>query len=262
MGGTKTKTPKKAAPKKAVQKKAVPKKAVQKKADAKQNRVVIVYQSGGDYDARYVENLIACCRRFLSFGKYSFDVYTDCADEVANLLKSKDTRQMPTDVALIELDRSLPGWWCKLEIFTETPEEDVSYLYLDLDTIIVAKCVVDTLKQGFCMLEAFNRHRRWASGAMLWKNVDLGYLIDDLDDADRTTFYEGDQLKFEQNWIVEKSESESQKIESFNARVSGNIISYRHNALRSLPSGTSIVCFHGHPRPHEAQTDWVQECWK
>jgi len=41
----------------------------------------------------------------------------------------------------------------------------------------------------------------------------------------------------------------------------GKVLSYKLDCKEGLPDGASIVRFHGRPRPHEVNDDWVKEHW-
>jgi hypothetical protein len=42
----------------------------------------------------------------------------------------------------------------------------------------------------------------------------------------------------------------------------GQVLSYKRDCKNGLPHGASIVRFHGSPRPHQVNDDWVKENWK
>jgi len=44
--------------------------------------------------------------------------------------------------------------------------------------------------------------------------------------------------------------------------IPGAILSYKRDCKKRLPPGASIVRFHGSPRPHQVQDEWVSENWK
>lgn len=44
--------------------------------------------------------------------------------------------------------------------------------------------------------------------------------------------------------------------------IPGVVLSYKKDCKEGLPKDASVVRFHGNPRPHEVQDDWVLEHWK
>lgn len=198
-------------------------------------KVLCVLKSGGDYGPEYVDKLAAMVRRNLRI-PYEFVCLTD----------------MPVKGGVEFETECLKGWWAKLEVFRFTGP----CVYFDLDTVIVDRIdALSSIRQERCfyMLQPFNPREAWASGLMAW-NGDFRFLYDELNRVDI------DRFRWDQRYISAKMKAHKERVQPFNSIIPG-IASYKHHCKEGIPDGARIVCFHGHPRPHEAPTDEVTKHW-
>lgn len=161
-------------------------------------------------------------------------------------------------VEAIPLTDDLPGWWSKIELF----KHDLGRaLYLDLDTLIVGS--LDELlayPHQFTALQALSSApgRRLNSGVMAWQGA-------------RLDLYETFMARRE-HFIATCNRAENWGDQGFihhhvghwdawQDLFPGRIVSFKlHLEQRSLPpEGTSIVCFHGDPKPWECNLQWVKQ---
>jgi hypothetical protein len=151
------------------------------------------------------------------------------------------------------------GWWGKISLF----EEQGPVLYFDLDTVIVgsidsfAEAVMASDKTIF-MLKRFVTHRKgWMSGIMGW-NGDWSFIRSAFDSKRHPNRFPGDQDFIDH--ILRITHSHVLSVQS----VLGGVYSYKVDVRGngSLPENTSVVCFHGNPRPHEINDKWISENWK
>jgi len=227
------------------------------------NTIAFVLKSGGDYDVDYVHRLLRMV-----------DLHVSRPHQCVLLTDLTAFALDGIGCHVVDLRHDLPAWWSKLEVFRIMGP----VLYLDLDTVLVGSiepllAAVHTLATNeIIMLRGF-RDLNFASGIMGW-NGDFTWLLSGLLDkmrSQRSTFsvlprgitlelgdkrYRGDQ-----NYITEALEDAGARIIAVQT-VQPGIISYKHHVLRAglpLPDDTSIVCFHGTPRPHEVLTqhDWM-----
>ena len=127
-------------------------------------KVVCVYKSGGDYDARYVENLAQAVHRYIHCN-FDFVCLTDRPREVENV----------ADV--IELQHDLPGWWSKIELFNPKILYDDVILYFDLDVLLMKDLddLVDVANASFYPLflrsaDLVGKSKDWPSTSIMsWK---------------------------------------------------------------------------------------------
>jgi len=207
--------------------------------------IACVLRSGGDYSDENVRTLQSMVARNVTT-PYSFVVLTD------RYLSGLDC---------IRLDRHLPGWWSKLELFSIRHP----VLYLDLDTVILKP--IDRLVEAAArvpptdirMLVPFSPARRlrggWLSGIMSWRG-DLSFLLYDFDRTNMNSF-RGDQ-----EYIYTRVSAESGRtirpIQEY-ARV----YSYKRDCLKNggPPTDADIICFHGRLKPHNVGDRWVQDAY-
>lgn len=154
-----------------------------------------------------------------------------------------------------ELPPGLQGWWAKLWLFSPDlfPKGD-RVLYFDLDTIVIGP-IDDVAKYDgdFATLRDFFRHDGLQSAVMAWR-------AGTCDDIWMRWMHEfcpkpegGDQA-----WI-EQCRPQADVLQSLYPR---RFVSYKAACNPYPPRGSSVVCFHGLPRPHEVTTGWVPQAWK
>ena len=232
--------------------------------------VLLLYKTGGDFDERYVANLAKAVRRNLD-ADHEIRLLTDVTDDViAPLLNSRviDRRD--------NLSRGLPGWWAKMELFRFPGPA----LYMDLDTVVtgdlseIATLVTEATDE-LIMLKGFYRSDR-CSGLMGW-NADFAWLFSLFMDkyVSIATFrvrphalhmvLRGRSFRGDQEWLQYVFTKErKQRVVLVQDVVSG-VYSYKVHIRETgaLPRDARIVCFHGHPRPHEVfpVPEWMKEHW-
>lgn len=145
---------------------------------------------------------------------------------------------------LVERQQPLHGWWSKLELFAPHFRAFRPCLFFDLDTFILDDSRDLLELEGFYLIKDFYRPQRSNSGVMI--------IPEDTDE------------------IWEKA----QKWPHFNNPKMGDgdflttmphktfddptIVSYKVHCQKR-PTGR-IVCFHGKPKPHEAE-GWAKKVW-
>lgn len=221
--------------------------------------IICVLRSGGDYDGDYVFRLHHMIKDNMRRKDFVFLCYTD-------LYKSERLTMLDElPVEKIPLVRNYPGWWSKVEIFRSVGK----CLYFDLDTVILKDIsfiidVVDNeLEENECVgIRAFNPIRNknpeteFNSGMIAW-NGDLRYIFDEFD-------YERDSCNKmfcgDQDYIHLKLREKKKKVYFWQDVIDG-LYSYKRHIKPSgsrLPDDARIVCFHGHPRPHEiTELPWI-----
>ena len=202
------------------------------------------------YGADYVNRLYDGVVRNLQAGfPGQFVCFTDDATGLDPGIK---VREVPKDLS----DR---GWWAKLYLFSKDafPEGD-RVLYFDLDTVItgpldaLAMCSVD-----FAMLRDVYRPGGLGSGVMAWEAGKCNFIWDDWRDRRLSG---GDQEVIELAILAEHPAWETAAI--LQDLYPGRLRSYKVDCRHGIPKNTSVVFFHGHPRPHEVIEGWVPEVWK
>jgi hypothetical protein len=206
--------------------------------------VCCVLKSGGVYDASWVEKLERGVKRHLKIPHRFY-----CLSDVA----------VPCE--RVELEHDWPGWFSKIELFKPGVITGDT-LYLDLDTVITGDLTPFTnLPNDFAMLRNFTYPEMVGSGVMWFRKVPHQvytkfakmpecYIAHHERMANVETCYIGDQA-----FIHDALDRKVDTLDRLPIR------SYRYHCRYRLLPDTSLVCFHGRPRPPEVKSDWMREHW-
>lgn len=200
-------------------------------------RIATVLKSGGDYDEDYVERINS------ALDCYAPGVPRVCFSDV----------EVP-GADRIPLDYGWPGWWSKMELFR--PEVRGDLLYMDLDTMPVASLtpLISQCNGHTIALRDFYHKDRIGSGLMylpeamrarIWARFMRNPESNIREYSKRTVARWGDQAFLFDNFAEQPLRWQDV--------VPGAVVSYKAHVQRSgsVPAGTSIVCFHGKPRPRD-----------
>lgn len=206
---------------------------------------VVCVSVGDKYPIEYVKNLHNAVNKFLTV-PFRFSCITDKPMRDINCIPA------PTD---------LVGWWVKPYIFSKDNGLEGTIFYLDLDQIIIGdlnKFVSLIEPQKLFMVKDFSRTELGNSSVMLFNKDDYTHIWDNFSE-DKINTYKGygDQgyiyyenldtvAFFPKNWV------KSWKWEVLNGGVANGYMErpvYR-NREPDL-SETSILCFHGEPKPEQ-----------
>lgn len=167
-----------------------------------------------------------------------------------------DNGQYDDGIETVKLPENLAGWWGKLWLFSKDFQERCTerILFLDLDTIITGPLEELAKYNGeFCILRDFYRPDGYGSGLMAWNRGFGTHIWERWDGEGRPRIDGGDQA-----WIEKCVE----KADLWQDIYPGKVCSYKVHAEQWPPNGTSIVCFHGFPKPHECEGGWVGLMWR
>lgn len=208
---------------------------------------VVTIKWGDKYPAGYVNKLARAVERNMTV-KHSFICLTD------------DTDGIDKDVFTMPLMGDFRGWWNKMLLFRGLPGIHGLVVWIDLDTLILDNIDFLTEYKGpFAMLRDFYRPQFGASGLMLLQNG-LNRWIWHRFEAKRTHFetnFHGDQEAV--NVIMRTEGKEPHYLQDL---FPEKIVSYKVDCQNKIPPGAAIMCFHGRPRPHEADHAWVRDYWR
>ena len=208
-------------------------------------RVLCVLKSGGVYDASWVEKLWSGVYRHMR-EPFTFGCLSDV--------------ELPDPIERIPLMHDWPGWWAKLEMFRPGVIQGPT-LYLDLDTVVTGPLDAFTnLPYDFAMLKNFNNDEMVGSGVMWFKEkAPAGVYERFVQGPERVMeFYKNAKIGSyvgDQAFIWDTLDRQVDTISSPALR------SYKEHCRNGLPEGTSLVAFHGRPRPTEIHPDWLKEHW-
>jgi hypothetical protein len=203
--------------------------------------VVVCIKVGDKYGPEYVNKLASMVVRHTT-KKYSFLCLTD------------DPAELECEWKYI--DEHYPGWWSKLVLFKpHAALVGKNIVYLDLDTVITGS--IDFL---FNYKGRVGIIRDWwapsynSSVMRISSHANVDYIW-------RAFVAHADkimkQLHGDQDFITMMI-SGSEGVATWDETRVG---SYKANKLEAHPSGFSIVCFHGEPKPHQCD-GWVKEHWR
>lgn len=154
------------------------------------------------------------------------------------------TDQSDTPGPVSYMVHGLTGWWSKIELLSPEQEALRPCFYLDLDTFIRAP-IHDLLEpvDELWLIQDF--------GSKRWSNSGLMKLPKDTNEI----------WKAAQNWQGPWADGEFLKTQPHQRLTDqfAGIHSYKFHC-REHARGR-IVCFHGRPRPHEAE-GWAAEHWR
>lgn len=200
---------------------------------------------GNLYNVQYVERLRNMVARNLTI-PYEFVCLTDHPS-------------VPEGVTKVPLDTTKTGWWNKIHLFKPGLFGDATrIMYFDLDVVITNNLdKLACVQEEFCMIENFGpnkRHSAHNSSVLVWTPNERSEQIYTKFSPDVTKFLHGDQCyvwrsmhdkihNYPRNWVV------SYKYE-------------KHPQWRFTDKDTSVVVFHGKPKPHEVKDAVIVKNWK
>lgn len=196
--------------------------------------VCAVLRSGGEYRHHHVEALAAGVAEHLPGA--DFVCLTD---------------MRPERTIFAQMRHGWPGWWSKLELFRPGLFAG-RILYLDLDTVITGDLSEIAAYVGpFAMLSDFLRPERPASGVMAWQ-ADCEPARRVWDAFIQAPDYAMQTSGGDQAFIRSVLGDDVDRLQDL---VPGQIASYKVHVRDTgrVPSGTRLVCFHGKPRPWDAE---------
>jgi hypothetical protein len=153
---------------------------------------------------------------------------------------------------------SAEGWWQKVGLFSPDlfgPSQRV--LYLDLDVVIINSLdEIIKSEDAFCMIENFGPNKGHAahnSSVMLWTPTDATAKIFTQFSPDVMKELHGDQCWI---WRVMKDD-----IRDFERHQCVSFKYERHPQWKHQTDKTSVVIFHGQPKPHNCGDAKLMSAW-
>lgn len=200
---------------------------------------VVCVKWGAKYGPEYVNILRDMVGRSL-FTDYRFICFTD------------DPSGLNDNIEIRLLPEGLNGWWNKLYLFSE--EANLGrVLYFDLDTVITGRLEeIATYGGKFAILRDFYRSGGYGSGVMMWEPGFGKHIWQSYKESGFPEIEGGDQA-----WIEQQVE-DADILQGLYPKA---FASYKVNATSWPSNETKVVCFHGHPNPHEVD-GWVKDVWK
>ena len=211
---------------------------------------IITIRWGDKFGPEYVRKLYDAVRRHLTI-PYRFICFTD---DVGNPELS--------DIYSISLDEGLEGWWNKMVIYDpfHTKHMADKRIWIDLDTVIVDN--IDFLAEydgDLAMLDDFYFNKREAAGLLVFNGPACGYIWEAFNGV-RPTYIKMGSDGTATAHIAHTAGKPPDRIQKI---WPSKVVSYKVHCKEGVPRGTSIVCFHGQPRPADvSDLDWMKEHWR
>lgn len=200
---------------------------------------------GVEYGRQYVNTLYDSVSRNLPAGfPGRFLCFTD------------DPTGLHEDIQTLPLPEGYVSWWNKLYLFSQSAfEPGERVLYFDLDTVVCGPLDAIAAYNGpFAILRDAYRPDGLQSSVMAWE-------------AGKVCFWKAWQRmgcpmdsRGDQGFIEDELRHHAPAL--WQDLFPGRFRSYKRECRAEIPRGTSVVVFHGHPRPHEVTEGWVPQVWK
>lgn len=164
-------------------------------------------------------------------------------------------------IEIIPLPEDLYTWWGKLYMFKRGLFKDGERLFfLDLDTVIIgALDDVVSYNGKFATLKDFYFPSQLGPAIILWEAGDFaGTIWDEWVSTGKERHLGGDLW-----WLNNLDQGRfSKNVDILQHLYPKQFVSYKADCHPYPPKGARVVCFHGQPKPHNCQDDWVKHAWE
>lgn len=216
--------------------------------------ITCVLRSGGAYTAKYVNNLFNGIVR----NTKTPITFTAITDLTSGFLPA---------IQILPFKHQWPGWWSKIEMFRQNIWSAGRVWYFDLDTIFVGELTSiltdERYGDNFYTLNDPYVPGRLASGVMTWKaNDEVSTQIYERFVLNDKNIISSCGSLGDQCWIG-STLTTRYFVQDLHP---SKFVSLKRDCIDGRCVGSSsVVYFHGKPRPHEAlinhETAWVRKYW-
>lgn len=217
------------------------------------NPVTFVCVQVGNYEGRgaeYVNKLHDMVKRNVSAGHPGrFVCITD------------DASGLDDGIQVIQAPKDIHGWWVKIWMFKRGLfAKGERVIFMDLDTVIIGE--LDSLvgySGDFATLRDFYYPQQIGPAIISWRVNDFSESIyDEWKAGGHPTTGHGDLW-----WLNRINQGRfARECDKLQNLFPGMFVSFKANCNPYPPSGAKVVCFHGQPRPHNCDAEWVKLMWK
>jgi hypothetical protein len=147
------------------------------------------------------------------------------------------------------------GWWQKIGLFAPGFAPGPA-IYLDLDVVVCGFIDIwRTLLSAYTDEQmampknwARSGHGGWQSSVMIWNTLPVN-VFDNFDYYKHANEFYGDQEYL----------TDQHKQGLITCNVLGGVYSYKYHCRNQcVPLDVKVVAFHGEPKPHEVNDQWVR----
>ena len=149
-----------------------------------------------------------------------------------------------------------PGWWSKLQLFRYSTGLN---LYLDLDVVVTGP--LDGLLSDALSMPANwgqSGHGGCQSSVMSWgwtyAMIPAAFNVNELEKPVNGNCGAYHGLWGDQEYITKLLGDPGDIVKPMEG-----IYSYKYHCQKALPEGAKVVCFHGEPKPHDVNDQWVRD---
>lgn len=214
--------------------------------------IATVFKTGGDYTVAYVNHIANSVKEHVTV-PYKFVCLTDCTSGFNSNVH-----------IIIPFKNNYPRWWGKIELFEPNKFNTERVFYLDLDTIIVNN-IDDIVRYNghFFGLRDFYHQYGLGSGLMCWRQNDpiMHQIYEKF--MESPTAHMNNCRFGDQEFIMSILPKYNEYVQDI---YPNRIVSYKKdcvkNGIVSIPEKSSIICFHGPPRPHHVNDPVIRKYWR
>ena len=216
----------------------------------KQTVTFLCLKAGKAYGSEYVNILKDMISRNLS------------KDILARFVCMTDDIQGLTDgIEIIKLPEDLETWWGKLYMFKRGLFRDGERIvFMDLDTLVIGSLDEIVKYEGqFATLKDFYHPQQLGPAVILWEAGEYASAIWDEWVAEGKPRHPMGDLWWLNNLDQGRFRKDIDKLQDL---FPNKFVSFKADCNPYPPIGTSIVCFHGQPKPANCMVEWVADVWK
>ena len=205
----------------------------------------------GGAEGKYVERLFNMIQRNTTLS-FNFVCFTDRKHLVGT---SKEIKYVLLPQKVTDLSKNFTKIW----VYSATNELHGRVVLFDLDTVITGNIDAMLSYSGpWCGIKAFKETRHHFGGGMIsFQKEQYTWLWDELfTNYDKWNAEVKGQERFLYQALLPSDTDTWQDL------FPNQLVSYKRQCQRRLPTAARIVAFHGKPRPHEVQDKWVKQYWK
>jgi tetratricopeptide (TPR) repeat protein len=209
---------------------------------------VVCVKYGTKYGSDYVNKLYHGVQKNLTC-PHKFICYTE------------DPSGLDKEIEIAPLQKGFDGWWNKASIFNNCFPEGTKVIYIDLDMIIVGNInyLADS-PYAFATLSTKDLHCELAQEG--YNSSIIVYsppLFQEICDFLKNYYSEVTKVLVRFDYYLEMMIKNSALLQDV---FPNKIVDYVMKCTKSLPVGSTIVCFPRTPKPHQLNDPWILQNWK
>jgi glycosyltransferase involved in cell wall biosynthesis/uncharacterized Rossmann fold enzyme len=218
--------------------------------EAKSGVTFVCLKAGDAYGSEYVNILRDMIQRNMPAG--TFFRFVCITDDIQGLADGTEVIPLPDD---------LETWWGKLYMFKRGLFRDGERLiFMDLDTVIIGGLhEIVSYKGQFATLRDFYHPQRLGPAIIAWEAGEFAASIwEEWVAQGKPRNPMGDLW-----WLNNLEQGRfPKKVDILQEQFPGKFVSFKAHCDPYPPTGASVVCFHGQPKPENCATEWVSSVWK